>query len=149
MNKPTKLALALFVVVIIAGGIILLAGRNVDKEPKNSSTSNSSQSSGSNNGGKDSSSKDEDVAVVITYDGSNFKSTAETIKTGQKVKVVNASDDVLEFESDPHPVHTDNTELNAGDIISGGSKTFTITKKGTWGYHNHLDASQHGEITVE
>lgn len=147
MNKSTKIALALLVVVIIAGGIIALTGRNANKESKSSSSTSNSQSS--NNQNNNSESSDEDVAVTITYDGNSFKSSADTIKSGQKVKVVNQSDEELDFDSDPHPVHTDDPELNAGDILGGGSKTFTLTKKGTWGYHNHLNPGQHGQITVE
>jgi hypothetical protein len=53
------------------------------------------------------------------------------------------------MDSDPHPTHTDNPQLNQGDIAFGASKTFTLTTKGTWGFHNHHDATQHGTITVK
>lgn len=121
-----------------------------DSSTTTDSSSSQSQSDGSTStDSNDSGTDDTDVAMVITYDGNGFTESASSIKAGQSVKVVNNSDVTLDFDSDPHPVHTDNTELNAGDIAPGESKTFIIDKKGTWGYHNHLNASQNGEISVE
>lgn len=63
--------------------------------------------------------------------------------------VRNDSSSALDFDSDPHPVHTDNPQLNAGPIEPGQSKTVTLTNKGTWGFHNHDAPSEHGTITVQ
>ena len=90
-----------------------------------------------------------EVAATISYDGSAFEPASVTIKAGQSVKVVNNSQRELDFESDPHPEHTAEPELNAGDIDPGQSKTFTATKAGTWGYHNHLNNSQKGTVIVQ
>lgn len=89
------------------------------------------------------------VASVITYDGSSFSLSNSAVSSGSAVKITNNSSDELNFDSDPHPVHTDNPELNAGSIAPKESKTITLTKKGSWGFHNHLDPSQHGTITVK
>jgi len=140
MNKTAKIVIALVFVIVLAGAIMMFS-----KKDSNTTTGGSSNSSSSGDSGSSSS----DVAMVITYDGSSFSESTDSIKAGQSVKVVNNSSAALDFDSDPHPVHTDNTELNAGDIEPGDSKTFTIDKKGTWGYHNHRNASQHGEITVK
>jgi plastocyanin len=146
MNKTVKLVVALVVVVVAAGAFVMLNSKDNKKADTTTSSSSPSSSSAASNGTPASSAA---VAATITYDGSTFKSSTSTIKVGDSVKVTNASQDQLNFDSDPHPVHTDEPELNVGDIDPGESKTFTITKKGMWGYHNHLDSSQHGEITVE
>ena len=52
----------------------------------------------------------------------------------------------MQFDSDPHPVHTDDTELNVGHVEPGGSMTFTVNKTGTHGYHNHLNPGDTGTI---
>lgn len=135
MSKSGKLIVAIVLVVIIAVGAILIAN-NKSPEGKPAQSSTNLEDHGA-------------VAITITYDGETFSSSGTTIKSGEKVKVMNASEKDLDFDSDPHPVHTDNSELNAGDIPAGESKTFTLTKKGTWGFHNHLDASQNGKLTVE
>jgi len=86
--------------------------------------------------------------MTITYDGNGFSVSPSKVKAGGTVKVVNNSQSDMNFDSDPHPVHTDEPELNVGEVAPGQSKTFTVTKTGTWGFHNHLDPSQHGSLTV-
>lgn len=141
MSKTVKLVVIAIAVVVIAGGAILVQNKTKEKTPSASNNnSSSSQDTSSNN--------DAAAALTITYDGSNFSLSAETVAVGETVKVTNNSSSELDFDSDPHPVHTDNTELNVGDIAPGESKTFTVHKTGTWGFHNHLDASQHGSFTV-
>lgn len=140
MNKSVKIIIALVLVAVLAGAVVMLSKKDsTTKADDHTSHTHSTSTSDAQN----------DVAMIITYDGKGFSESTSSIKVGQSVKVVNSSDVDLAFDSDPHPVHTDNTELNAGAIAPGESKTFTIDKKGTWGYHNHLNASQHGEITVE
>lgn len=145
MNKTGKILLALAVVVIVAAGAILIASmyrqptNNIDNETQNTTTTSDQPA-------------EEPAAtpvVTITYDGTSFTLSADTIKAGETVKVVNNSSKELEFDSDPHPVHTDNPELNAGPIAAGESRSFVLNTKGTWGFHNHLNASQHGSLTVE
>ena len=145
MSKTGKILLAVIFVAAIVATALIVNKKDDKKDTSNTGSSNSSASSESSSG----SATNTEVAMTITYDGKGFSESANSIKAGQTVKVVNSSDKSLSFDSDPHPVHTDNTELNAGDIEPGQSKTFVIDKKGTWGYHNHLDASQHGSITVE
>lgn len=141
MSKATKLVIAIAIVAVIAVGALVL------KNKSNSSSSNTSPSSSTSSS---SSSDTATAALVITYDGSGFSLSTNTIKAGQTVKVVNSSSSTdLQFDSDPHPVHTDNTELNIGAIAPGKSATFTVTKTGTWGFHNHLNPSQHSSFTVE
>lgn len=141
MTKTTKIILAIILVAIIIG-VGVAMNKSKDDTTSTPTNSNSSSSDHSNDG-------DTEAAVTITYDGDAFSASASTIKAGQSVRVINNSDKSLDFDSDPHPVHTDNKELNVGAIEPGGDATFTITKKGTWGYHNHLDSSQNGELTVE
>jgi plastocyanin len=139
MNKTNKTILAVVVVIVLIGAAVILF------KPAKSSAPSSNGSTTSDN----SSAAGKTVAATITYDGKTFSSSVSSVNSGDSIKVVNSSSDDLDFDSDPHPVHTDDPELNAGAIAPGQSKTFTVTKKGTWGYHNHLNSSQHGEITVK
>lgn len=140
MSSKNRVIIAIVVVVIVAGGAIWYMVANSKKTAAPAANNNSS--SQSNNSTKE-------VASTITYDGNTFSVSSEKVKAGASIKVVNTSDKELNFDSDPHPTHTDNTELNEGTIAPGESKVFTLTKVGTWGFHNHLDSSQHGTITVE
>jgi plastocyanin len=132
MSKAMKLVLALVVVMVVAGVAILFSGK---KSNSDSGTANNSSTAKS--------------SATITYNGTDFSPSSVTVTSGGSIKVINDSSAELDFDSDPHPVHTDNPELNAGDIIGGKSKTFTVKTKGEWGYHNHHNPTQGGTIIVE
>lgn len=55
----------------------------------------------------------------------------------------------MQFDSDPHPAHTTNPELNVGSVPPGEQMSFVVDTKGTFGYHNHLNPAQKGTIVVE
>ncbi|MEX0616380.1 MAG: cupredoxin domain-containing protein [Candidatus Woykebacteria bacterium] len=90
-----------------------------------------------------------ETEATITFSDSGFSPANTTVKAGSKVTFVNNSSKEVQPASDPHPIHTANPELNAGSIAAGSSKTVTLTKTGSWGYHNHLSSGQRGTIMVE
>jgi len=142
MTKGVKILIAAILVVVVAGAAILLMPKNQSDQQKASTNESSSSEDAS-------SPTPSEADVTITYNGTGFSLSATSVKSGGTVKVVNDSTKNLEFDSDPHPAHTNNSELNAGAILPGKSAAFTLEKKGKWGFHNHLNASQHGELTVE
>lgn len=85
--------------------------------------------------------------VTLTSDG--FSPATLTIKTGGTVTWVNKSGETATVNSDPHPTHTDYALLNLGNFPDGGTLTLTFDKPGTFGYHNHLNPSVRGTITVQ
>lgn len=88
-------------------------------------------------------------AATITYTDNGFAPASINVHAGDVVKVVNNSSHNLQFSSDPHPVHTKDTELNQQTLRPGESQTFDVTKKGTFGFHDHIDSTKTGTITVE
>src|SRR5664279_1289000 len=62
---------------------------------------------------------------IIRYNGTAFSPATYTLKSGTTVTFLNTSTLPLAVDSDPHPVHTDNSELNVGDIPAGSSKSVT------------------------
>lgn len=91
--------------------------------------------------------------VQITLADGGFTPAAVTVKSGDKLTWANNSSQKIQIASDPHPIHTANTELSNGqfvlEIAPGSTATVTLTKKGTWGYHNHLNPGVRGKVTVE
>ena len=138
-----KMSVAIFavIVVIVAVVIVVLVGNN------RSASNNSSNSSGSNNNSSSNSNKT--AAATITYSDSGFSPDTTTVKSGDTVAVKNTSNSDLSFDSGPHPVHTDDTDLNLGEVAPGETKTFVVTKTGTFEFHNHLDASKQGTIVIQ
>lgn len=111
--------------------------------------SNTGTDSSNGNNGTNGSNETGQVAATITYNGNDFAPVTTVVQPGDTIEVVNDSANVMYFASDEHPTHLDNSELNVGDIQPGNSATFTVTSPGTWGYHDHYNASVGGEIIVE
>jgi plastocyanin len=89
------------------------------------------------------------AAAVVTMGKAGFSPARVTIKAGQVVAFTNQSQDDWWPASDPHPIHTDYPGFDAGTVIRPGHTwTFRFDRRGTWGYHNHLDPSKKGVIVV-
>lgn len=101
--------------------------------------------------------------VAVTYTNEGFAPKTLTIKKGTTVTWTNNSSSNMWVASAVHPSHIvyDGNSLrehcgtNAqtpfdeckGDP-AGATWSFTFEKVGTWGYHDHINASRTGSITV-
>lgn len=108
---------------------------NQEKSDKQSETGTNSTDNKSN-------------AVTITFTDQGFTPASYTVKSGNEVTVKNNSSMQLQFSSDDHPTHTKEPELNLSVIDPGKEASFTPTKLGSWGFHNHLDPQFTGRLTV-
>ena len=92
-------------------------------------------------------------AVTVEVTDSGFSPAAATVKSGGKITWTNSSKSAVVIASDPHPSHTANPQLTGGgftmEIAPGASSSVTVTKTGTWGFHNHLNPGVKGKIVVE
>ncbi len=141
MNKA--IISVLIVAVIAIGGYFVL-----HKSSSNNNTSTPSTSAPAATT-PTSSNASQKIAATITYSNSGFSPSSITVKSGDTVAIKNTSPQSLQFQSNPHPLHTDDPDLNVGIVESGRSTTFTATQKGAFGYHNHLDPAQGGTITIQ
>lgn len=158
------LLIGLVAIIIIGGGFAAFSMSRDDttdtsttsRSTTPNTTSNSPSPASSNAQNNEEESLDDDVndasstTTTISYSDNGFSPSSVTVKSGDSVQIKNTStSDELQFYSDPHPQHTNNDELNVGTVMPGETKTFNVSEKGTFGYHNHLDASQKGSITVQ
>lgn len=85
--------------------------------------------------------------VLITANG--FEPKSVTIKVGETVTWTNQTSAEVRVASDPHPLHTG---LPGLDDLSGATQgdtySFTFTKAGTFGYHDHNNTSVKGTVVV-
>lgn len=88
-------------------------------------------------------------AATINFTSDGFSPKILTVKSGDTIAITNNSGETVQFDSNPHPLHTDNPELNVGTIPPGETMRVKLTAKGTWGYHNHLNVTQSGTIVVQ
>lgn len=91
--------------------------------------------------------KKEEYTIKITPTG--FSPKTLTIKVGATVTWMNDDSTVHQVNSAPHPTHTDYQPLNLGSIQPGGSKSLTFPVAGTYKYHDHLNPTLFGSVTVE
>ncbi|MDP2671710.1 MAG: cupredoxin domain-containing protein [bacterium] len=139
-----NLLIAVAVVSVVALlGFFLLKGTGKKSSENGDTTTNSAQNNTQNP------TQNENAGNTIAFVGGSFSPVEITVKSGDTVTIVNESAETIELDSDPHPIHTGNNELNVGSINPGETKTITLTKTGTWGYHNHLNSSQKGTIIVQ
>jgi plastocyanin len=92
-----------------------------------------------------------DIAVFeIVYNGETFAPSQLTIKNGDVVIFKNESDKSFWPASGPHPQHTNYPEFDPKKAIPAGQDwQFKFTKSGSWPFHDHLNSSVFGKITVQ
>lgn len=86
-------------------------------------------------------------AVTLTSTG--FNPQVITVKTGTKVVWTNSSGQIGNVNSVPHPTHSTYPPLNLGNFLDGATVSLIFDTAGTYGYHNHLDASKTGTVVVQ
>jgi hypothetical protein len=147
-----NLLIVIGIIVVLASGYFIFLGN------KNSSSSNPSSSSKSDSNTSDTTSQNASNCsgapeaantATITYTSSGFTPDLVSLKAGGKLTIKNSSGKDLMFSSDPHPVHTDNKELNVGQVSDGSEQTVTLNTTGCFGYHNHFSSSDGGKILVK
>lgn len=103
------------------------------------------------------------MLATITLSSSGFSPASITIAKGGTITWTNQSGSPMWVASAMHPTHVvyDNTDLEkhcaAGytgptpfdQCKPGTTYSFTFNEVGTWGYHNHSNASQFGKIIVK
>lgn len=87
------------------------------------------------------------IEVTLTDVGFNPKSI--TAQLGDKVIWTNNAPLIATVNSNPHPIHDLYPFLNLGEFQPGKTVRIILRQTGTFQYHNHLNPSQTGTITVK
>lgn len=86
----------------------------------------------------------------VFYTEAGFSPSVLRVGINTTVVFRNQSKGKMWIASNPHPTHTDYPDFDArGCYEIGSDYAFTFTKKGVWGYHDHLRPSSTGVIIVE
>jgi plastocyanin len=87
---------------------------------------------------------------VVKIEDDGFQPQTLTINAGDMVKWENDSSDDAWPASNVHPTHLLYPGFDAKKpLLPGDSYSFTFTKTGNWGYHNHLEPDVQGTIVVK
>jgi len=154
MTRNYVIGIIVLLVIIIVGWMIADSGGNAvtpvntattTGETLNTGVASSTVSGTDNNGGVA-----PDAITIVNFTDNGFSPASVTIKQGETVRFVNQSSELIWVASNPHPTHTDYPGFDEKMAVSiGGTYDFTFTKIGTWGYHNHKDPAQKGEVIVD
>ena len=148
-EKNTSRGLIIGIVIAalaIAGLVVFVLSSQPAKAPENTNTQANTPTG--------SSERDNEVApnpserMTITFTNNGFEPANLTVKKGTVVTVKNDSSRDLQFSSNDHPTHRANPEMNLRTTAPGESDSYTATVVGKWGFHDHLDDSKTGTITV-
>lgn len=134
MNK----ILLIVIVLVVAVGAFLLLGNKPSTQP----TTPSQPTNPVDN-------TQESEPVTVTLDETGFSPKDVTVEAGTRIIWINKSAKDATVSSADHPTHQLYTRLNLGEFGSGSSVQLVFDEAGTYGYHNHLNASQTGTVTVE
>ncbi len=96
----------------------------------------------------------------VSYNGTSYSPKDVTVKRGGTVTWTNTGSGSMWVASAQHPSHTayagttrqehcPDAAGTAFDQCAGGQTySFTFTKAGKWNYHDHMNASAFGSVTV-
>ena len=133
-----RLLLIVIILVVAVGAFLLLGNRsNQPATIQSQAPTNPVQST------------NESEAAIITLDETEFSPNDITVKVGARVVWINKSGENATVNSADHPTHQVYPRLNLGEFGSGSSVQLVFDETGTYSYHNHLNASQTGTVTVE
>lgn len=138
MNK--NVLVAAIVILVLAGGVILFKTYNKSYQVPTTNTKPTTEpttpSSLTNTEVKE--------ETTITYTETGFSPSEVALKNGGRITWVNKSNREVKIGANPHPVHTGNREVSGGEFTlnlkPGDQKTVVVSKVGTFGYHNDLNA---------
>lgn len=145
MSRNVWIGLAL-VVLILTGWFLLRPKQKAETAPANVSTPPISESTAA---------ATEEVTIqasqnAVTITSAGFSPQEITVKVGESVTWLNAGSEDHQVNSAPHPTHTAYQPLNTvGLLKSADKKSLTFPTAGTYKYHDHLNPSLFGSVTVQ
>ncbi len=151
-NKTWLYVLGVVVVLALIGLGVWALTQNDDESAETTTQSSTQTTTEQTDTETDAATAPEDATtegVEIVYTDDGFAESSYTVAAGSTVTVKNDSSSDLQFSSDDHPSHLENSELNQAVLASGQSQQFTVSETGTWGIHDHLNASNTTTLVVE
>ncbi len=88
--------------------------------------------------------------ATVRYTGRGFVPDKIEVEAGSMVSFINESSTVMWVASTPHPQHTDLPTFDQFRPYKPGSTyRYIFDKKGTWGFHDHINPSRGGMVVVK
>lgn len=161
-SKMLSLIIAL---IIVIGGVVYFMTRpsvapkneNANQEVTNTNVATNEPPRSFQTNGNGNENADNSVIIpppttqAVTISSSGITPRTFTIDVGTVVTFQNQDSVSHQISSNPHPSHSD---LPGFDLVIGAgvSRSFTFSRAGNWGYHDHLspfDSKFQGTVTVQ
>lgn len=152
------------VIIVLVGGWFLFSGTSKNAPTTSDQTPAVQTPAGTNTTTTTSTTTTSTTpsGVTVVYGNQGFSPSSVTVPLGTTVTFVKQASDEMWIASDPHPTHQgyDGTTRSqhcalgyAGpapfdECSAGTAFSFTFSKVGTWGYHNHGNPGDKGTIIV-
>jgi plastocyanin len=144
MNKTI---LGVIVVIVVVAGAIFYMNKDNPTDGTQTPSPTPSQTPSPQPTPSPSSTQPQTHEISMT--DAAYAPSALTVKKGDTVKFTNNGTKANWPASAPHPTHTDYPEFDPKvGVAVGQSWSFTFTKTGTWRFHDHLNPTRFGSITV-
>jgi len=147
MSRNTLVAAVAVILLVLVGWYVVKSKSTTPPETVQPNQTPTPSASVSPSSASEGAMMKEETMVKITSVG--FSPQTITIKVGDKVAWTNGDSANHTVNSAPHPIHTAYPPLNLGTINPGEKKSLTFPKAGTYKYHDHLNPSLTGSVTVQ
>lgn len=147
MSRNVVIAGVVIIVLIVAGWFFMSSKKSSVTQVPSEVTQTPAPTESPTSFASDAAMMNEKNIVKMT--SSNFSPKNITVKVGESVIWQNDDSANHTVNSYNHPTHTLYPFLNLGLIKSGETKSATFSKTGTFMYHDHLNPSLTGTVTVE
>lgn len=144
MSRNLAITMAAIAVILIGGWFLI---RPKQSTPLPTATTTPSPAETTTPATQEATPQTEQNLVSVTADGFSPKNI--TIKVGGSVTWTNSDSVVHTVNSALHPTHQVYPLLNLGNIQPGDKKSLTFPTAGIYKYHDHLNPSLTGQVTVE
>lgn len=152
-QKGSALVVVIVIAVIVLLGVVFWYAWQANKDDNGTNETNTTQDEAGQDveeGFDDIEESAEGQRHTMTYSGNTYDPKDLTIKVGDTVEFRNDSDQEMWPASNVHPTHEVYSDFDSKEAIAPGSGwSFKFTQAGQWGYHDHLNPSATGTITVE
>ena len=134
--------------------VLILSACSLPYGSQSQNTGSTASSPSSQNTQSTSSGKTEETkGTAVKFADGVVTPAIVTVKSGGSITWVNNGTSTIKVGSDPHPTHTANKEITGGEFVielaPGESETVTVSKTGTWGFHDHAKPTTKGSVVVQ
>ena len=145
--RSISIVLTILLAIVLAAGAVWYV-QNKDRAPKDNVTYLAIGNGTQVGGGVLNADFSPDVVIIRNNEG--YEPADVSVRVGDTVMFKNDSDSFHWPASNVHPTHSIYSDFDPREPVAPGDTwSFTFTRAGTWGFHDHIRANLTGRIVVE